>query len=192
MNFYEYLGIKPSATETDIKKAFREKAKKTHPDYNKKNTAFYEMVELNLIRDTLLNPERRKKYDIALQAGKAGTTIEKPSTKQGSRLYSLYTAMKDLFIYRCRICGLEMSSTWQGYCLYHFLEVSGQLNNPDHTFHYHGYTFHWTPPEQEKRQNTHRKAPKPSKAELLFFFLSIATTILILIAFTRMYLLPSQ
>lgn len=39
MDFYELLGIKRDATKEEIKKAYREMAKKYHPDVNKSKDA---------------------------------------------------------------------------------------------------------------------------------------------------------
>lgn len=194
MNFYEFLGVPAHATESEIKKAFRDKAKKTHPDYNKKNTAFYEMVELNLIHDTLLNPTKRAEYDQALHQGIAGTTIEYSAKKPAAHMRSIFKVMRELFTYRCRICGIEMSSTWQGYCLYHFLEVSGQLNSPDHTFQYQGYTFRWAPPVDETPNRDKTKhSLLPTKFELILFLLTILVVVVILFIYIRYYwLLPAR
>ena len=37
-DYYESLGLNKDATETEIKKAFRQQAKKFHPDVNPGNT----------------------------------------------------------------------------------------------------------------------------------------------------------
>nr|CAD7265885.1 unnamed protein product [Timema shepardi] len=52
-NFYEILGVKKTATDRDIKKAFRKLAVKYHPDKNKSKEAeekFKEIAEENLMR----------------------------------------------------------------------------------------------------------------------------------------------
>nr|CAD7431168.1 unnamed protein product [Timema monikensis] len=51
-NFYEILGVKKTATDRDIKKAFRKLAVKYHPDKNKSKEAeekFKEIAEENLM-----------------------------------------------------------------------------------------------------------------------------------------------
>lgn len=155
MNFYESLGVKPSATTSEIHAAYRRKAKQIHPDYNHKNSAFYEMVELNLIRDTLLNPEKRRQYDTqAYQQDPVHLGEDLPAQQ------NLVQHVRDFFTYRCRTCGQKMSSTWQGYCLFHFLEVSGQLANPDQTFIYHGVTYTWHAPNtSEDKHQPHHFSP---------------------------------
>ena len=61
-NYYVTLGIPRDATQKEIKKKFRELAKKTHPDKTKENSE-EEMVELNKAYEVLSDAESREKYD---------------------------------------------------------------------------------------------------------------------------------
>jgi len=61
-NYYEILGISRDATQGEIKKKFRELAKKTHPDKTKEDSE-EEMVELNKAYEVLSDEENREKYD---------------------------------------------------------------------------------------------------------------------------------
>ncbi len=61
-NYYEVLEISKDATQKEIKKKFRELAKKTHPDKTKKDSE-EEMVELNKAYEILSDEEKREKYD---------------------------------------------------------------------------------------------------------------------------------
>ena len=63
MDFYELLGIKRDATKEEIKKAYREMAKKYHPDVNKSKDSNQIIISLNEAKSTLLNDEKRKEYD---------------------------------------------------------------------------------------------------------------------------------
>ena len=67
-NYYEIIGISKDATHDEIKKKFRERAKKTHPDKTKENSE-KEMVDLNKAYEVLSDSERREKYDRYLKAG---------------------------------------------------------------------------------------------------------------------------
>lgn len=62
--FYDKLGVSPDATQDQIKKAFRKKAKDLHPDKNpgdkKKEEEFKEIAQ---IYDTLSDPNARRRYD---------------------------------------------------------------------------------------------------------------------------------
>ncbi len=61
-NYYKILGIPRDATQGEIKKKFRELAKKTHPDKTKENSE-EEMVELNKAYEVLSDEKSREKYD---------------------------------------------------------------------------------------------------------------------------------
>lgn len=61
-NYYEILGIPRDATQREIKKKFRELAKKTHPDKTKEDSE-EEMVKLNKAYEVLSDEVNRKKYD---------------------------------------------------------------------------------------------------------------------------------
>ena len=61
-NYYEILGVKIDATPEEIKKNFRELAKKTHPDKTKKDSE-QEMIKINKAYEILSDKESREKYD---------------------------------------------------------------------------------------------------------------------------------
>jgi len=61
-NYYEILDVSKDATHEEIKKRFRELAKKTHPDKTKEDSE-EQMAELNKAYEILSDKERREKYD---------------------------------------------------------------------------------------------------------------------------------
>jgi curved DNA-binding protein len=64
IDYYKILGIPKTATEKDIKNAYRKLARKLHPDLNPNDKeAERKFKEINEANEVLSNPENRKKYD---------------------------------------------------------------------------------------------------------------------------------
>ncbi len=68
LNYYEILEVERSATEKEIKSAYRKLAKKWHPDTTvfEKEYAADKFKELTIAYNTLSDSERRKNYDYNL------------------------------------------------------------------------------------------------------------------------------
>ncbi|MCY4614370.1 MAG: DnaJ domain-containing protein [Nitrospira sp.] len=65
-DYYAILEVTPQASNKEIKRAYRRKVKKYHPDLNKQNNHAERIVrEINAAYEILSNPEERKKYDSA-------------------------------------------------------------------------------------------------------------------------------
>jgi len=62
-NYYEILGVEKNAAAAEIKKAFREKAKRLHPDIAGSDSATEQMRKLLTAYETLNNEQRRQEYD---------------------------------------------------------------------------------------------------------------------------------
>lgn len=64
IDYYKVLGVEHTATQQDIRKAYRKMAKRYHPDINKDDpTAKERFQEINEANEVLGDPEKRKKYD---------------------------------------------------------------------------------------------------------------------------------
>jgi DnaJ-class molecular chaperone len=69
-NYYNILGLPPTATREEIKKAYRKLALRFHPDKNREDSpaeATRKFREISRAYDILKNPKTRRQYDLQFQ-----------------------------------------------------------------------------------------------------------------------------
>jgi curved DNA-binding protein len=64
IDYYKILGVNKNASDEEIKKAYRKRARQHHPDLNPNDKeAHKKFQQINEANEVLSDPEKRKKYD---------------------------------------------------------------------------------------------------------------------------------
>ncbi|HET7000122.1 MAG TPA: J domain-containing protein [Puia sp.] len=92
-DYYKILGIPKTASEEDVKKAYRKLARKLHPDLNPNDKeANKKFQQINEANEVLSDPEKRKKYD---QYGEQyGENWENAEQYEKARQSGAYTSQR--------------------------------------------------------------------------------------------------
>jgi curved DNA-binding protein len=85
-DFYEVLGVPPTASQDEIQRAYRKLARKHHPDVSKDPDSEENFKQLSEAYDVLSDPQTRKRYDAFGQDfRRVGEDVDPDAFRRGRR-----------------------------------------------------------------------------------------------------------
>jgi DnaJ-class molecular chaperone len=82
MNYYKLLNVRPDASEDEIKKQIRNLSLHVHPDKTKAEATSHLQVMLNEAKETLLDPDKRRQYDLELERNNGRNENDRKTQRQ--------------------------------------------------------------------------------------------------------------
>ncbi|KAK7402204.1 hypothetical protein VNO78_14272 [Psophocarpus tetragonolobus] len=95
---YQVLGVSPSASVNQIKKAYRKLALKYHPDVNKEDKAQEKFMRIKHAYHTLLNSSSRKRYDSGTPGFDFSQGTQSRNAQAQEEFYGLGNFLRDVQI----------------------------------------------------------------------------------------------
>lgn len=88
LNFYEILNVKETATDKQIKKAYRKKVQAHHPDRNPADPESEDKIKsINQAYEVLIHPNKRRDYDRKRIPFPQGSTFQSSSQNRARRTW---------------------------------------------------------------------------------------------------------
>ncbi|MET0407512.1 MAG: DnaJ C-terminal domain-containing protein [Hyphomicrobium sp.] len=110
-DYYKILGVERDATQEDIKKAYRQLARKFHPDINKDDGAEAKFKEIGEAYEALGDVEKRAAYDQLGKDMKAGQEFRPPPNWDAGFEYSGAPGGGDFSDFFSSIFGAERAAS---------------------------------------------------------------------------------
>ncbi len=114
-SLYETLGVSESASQAEIKKAYRKLARKYHPDICKKPECEEKFKEINAAYEVLSDEEKRKQYDQFGDNMFGGQSFHDFYQQQGSAGVDLDEILRNIFGGGFSGGGSRRSSGFEGF-----------------------------------------------------------------------------
>jgi molecular chaperone DnaJ len=98
-DYYEILGVPRNASEEEIRKAYRQLAKKYHPDANPndRKRAEEKFKEINEAYQVLIDPQKRKLYDMYGHAGVDQAYAARSASSAYEDIFERFEGFSDVF-----------------------------------------------------------------------------------------------
>ncbi len=175
-NYYEVLGITKKATADEVKRAYRDLARKYHPDNaGPESTAKFQ--EIQLAYNVLSNPTERAKYDSGNVMEQSADGVEVPDFADifqeifaNFDIDGLLKNMNENYAHVPRIAGWDVISENDTY----HIKLNYNIGVPPEIYEKHEWSLPIfsdlveTPPNGSIEENQLKSMPLPKKPENIF------------------------